>query len=885
MALQNSTLTTGGFTFDGSVSSHAFTFGGLSGSANISLNNGNAIALSVGQNNSSTTYSGTLSNNGSLNKIGTGTLTLTGSQSYTGGTTVSAGTLKIDASQGGALPATSGVTLAGGTLSVLGASSGTTAQTLASVNVTNTGSGLSVDGNTGSGTTLSVGSISSIGTGTGLSINTANNGVVSLPSLTVNGGSVTLGSGAKVGVGAVLTVSSGSLTVGTGANLSVPKATLGAGSTVNAQNGSLTISKQLNLPGGVSATLSGGTSFTAKGANLADSTTASSLAVSGGTLTLAAVSRGSQSFTTVGSTSWTAPAGVSSVSFLVVGGGGGGGSSQNWNWGAGGGGAGGVLINSSYSVTPNTAYTVTVGGGGNGGVNWWSMPGDTGGLSAFDTQSAGGGGGGGGYQQSGLPGGTGTVGGSGGGSGRDFGGSNNGTAGAAAGDGVSSFNNPGGVGFNWSWEAAGGGGGAGGAGNNGEGDQWSVSANCSNGGAGIASDITGVTTWYAAGGGGFTSQRIGLGGSGIGGNSGPAEGNGANGAANTGSGGGGSGQNTSGNGNGGKGADGIVVVSWATPLDLYLPKTSVVATSSSTLDLGNAAGNATLGGLSLTGGTTLTLQNSATLTLQGDASRPAIVANGSLGQSASIVSVAGGPSLTIASGDVSVDAGVTLTIQPGISSTSSITKVGDGVLQLAAAASSHTLQTLNSLVISGGTVDLTNHDLFVGGGAAELPGLLGKVTSSGTNPTLTSTTTIALLTGSEYLGLGKTQLDGKDVSGGDLVGVLAYAGDADLDGKIGADDYLALDVGYMFGLTGWSHGDFAQTGTITAADFAIIDNNYLNQSGSVAEGEIALHTQWFGAAYTDVLNGLNVPAAVPEPASLGLLGLGAVGLLRRKRVR
>ena len=51
---------------------------------------------------------------------------------------------------------------------------------------------------------------------------------------------------------------------------------------------------------------------------------------------------------------------LKTVEVLVVGGGGGGGT------GGGGGGAGGLLYSSSYSVTPGSAITVTVGNGGTG---------------------------------------------------------------------------------------------------------------------------------------------------------------------------------------------------------------------------------------------------------------------------------------------------------------------------------------------------------------------------------------------------------------------------------------------------------------------------------------------------------------------------------------
>jgi RHS repeat-associated protein len=98
-ALQGSTLDysyTGTFDF-GTLTSA--TMGGLTGSNSLSLRNSatpqQPVALTIGQDDASTTYSGVLSGSGSLIKAGTGTLTLTGNNTYTGSTTVSGGALQI----------------------------------------------------------------------------------------------------------------------------------------------------------------------------------------------------------------------------------------------------------------------------------------------------------------------------------------------------------------------------------------------------------------------------------------------------------------------------------------------------------------------------------------------------------------------------------------------------------------------------------------------------------------------------------------------------------------------------------------------------------------------------------------------------------------------
>jgi hypothetical protein len=72
-------------------------------------------------------------------------------------------------------------------------------------------------------------------------------------------------------------------------------------------------------------------------------------------------------FTDVGTTTWVAPAGVSSIEYLVVGGGGGG--ANGYDNAGGGGGGGGMVLTGTLTVVPGTSYTVTVGDGGLGGAN------------------------------------------------------------------------------------------------------------------------------------------------------------------------------------------------------------------------------------------------------------------------------------------------------------------------------------------------------------------------------------------------------------------------------------------------------------------------------------------------------------------------------------
>ena len=245
------------------------------------------------------------------------------------------------------------------------------------------------------------------------------------------------------------------------------------------------------------------------------------------------------SFTTTGTTSWTAPAGVTLVNYLVVGGGGGGGAFF------GGGGGGGGFLTGTLAVTPGTSYTVTVGGGGNG-ASAGGGTGSSGSPSVFGSITAFGGGAG-GSTQNGT---AGTSGGSGGGGGPTAGTGSQGSNGATGQLG----------------NGGGGGGGAGAPGN----QQPQVNYGGA-GGNGLQSSITSIATYYAGGGGGSGYNQGanswgagGLGGGGRGGETNNGS-NGVSGTANTGGGGGGGAYT---GGSGGSGGSGIVIITYATaPVD------------------------------------------------------------------------------------------------------------------------------------------------------------------------------------------------------------------------------------------------------------------------------------------------------------------------------
>ncbi|HZZ42626.1 MAG TPA: autotransporter-associated beta strand repeat-containing protein [Tepidisphaeraceae bacterium] len=118
-------------------------------------------------------------------------------------------------------------------------------------------------------------------------------------------------------------------------------------------------------------------------------------------------------------------------------------------------------------------------------------------------------------------------------------------------------------------------------------------------------------------------------------------------------------------------------------------------------------------------------------------------------------------------------------------------------------------------------------------------------------------------------------------NGSNVTVAYTWNGDANVDGKINADDYALLDRGYAKGLTGWSNGDFNYDGVVNSADYMLIDTAYGVQNGGLSPSFLASREEEFGQAYVTQLI-----AAVPEPTSMGLvLGMSALGVSRRRNRR
>ena len=96
-----------------------------------------------------------------------------------------------------------------------------------------------------------------------------------------------------------------------------------------------------------------------------------------------------------------------------------------------------------------------------------------------------------------------------------------------------------------------------------------------------------------------------------------------------------------------------------------------------------------------------------------------------------------------------------------------------------------------------------------------------------------------------------------------------YYGDATLDGKVNADDYAFTDAGFAGGANYWGLGDFNYDGVVDATDYAFLDAGFAGQGAPFAPS---------------LTGGGGKPAGVvPEPSALGMMLVGALGLLQRRR--
>ena len=120
------------------------------------------------------------------------------------------------------------------------------------------------------------------------------------------------------------------------------------------------------------------------------------------------------------------------------------------------------------------------------------------------------------------------------------------------------------------------------------------------------------------------------------------------------------------------------------------------------------------------------------------------------------------------------------------------------------------------------------------------------------------------------LGLVGGTFGGESVPGPAVLFRLTRFGDANLDGQVNLADFNRLAANFGASNSFWTRGDFNYDGNVNLSDFNLLAANF----GLSAAGPTVTPEDW-----------ARLGAAVPEPASVALVGAGAVALLARRRRR
>jgi autotransporter-associated beta strand protein len=290
-----------------------------------------------------------------------------------------------------------------------------------------------------------------------------------------------------------------------------------------------------------------------------------------------------------------------------------------------------------------------------------------------------------------------------------------------------------------------------------------------------------------------------------------------------------------------------------------------------------AADVQTVAGGGLTKTDTGTLVLSATDTYTG----PTLVKNGTL-----VLSGAGalpaGSNLSI--GTATTPATVMVALNQ---SGSPITVITAGSVSLSGATNAWTgkLDLNNGVaIIHSGSVAQMMNQISEGYAAGTWQGT-GGITSSMAAADTTHLTALGVMINDTGANSGNssgtalvTSMDGSPTSDGDILVKYTYFGDANLSGSVDGSDYSLIDNGYLNHLTGWYNGDFNYDGVVNGSDYTLIDNAYNTQGASLA-ASIA------GASAIATAQIATGDSSVPEPSTIGVIGLGLTGLLSRRASR
>jgi hypothetical protein len=146
-----------------------------------------------------------------------------------------------------------------------------------------------------------------------------------------------------------------------------------------------------------------------------------------------------------------------------------------------------------------------------------------------------------------------------------------------------------------------------------------------------------------------------------------------------------------------------------------------------------------------------------------------------------------------------------------------------------------------------------------------------------------------IIAGQIFTSSGGGAIGYADQGGGVTEVRFTLPGDANLDGAVDVADLGALATNYGLAVPDWSQGDFDYSGVVDVADLGLLATYYGDSLATgpaeMSFGDVATPLAAVASVGGATGGATQVAQTVPEPAALGLIGIGAVGLVARRRCR
>ena len=184
-----------------------------------------------------------------------------------------------------------------------------------------------------------------------------------------------------------------------------------------------------------------------------------------------------------------------------------------------------------------------------------------------------------------------------------------------------------------------------------------------------------------------------------------------------------------------------------------------------------------------------------------------------------------------------------------------------------------------------GTVNIENNELLInyGSGSDPISSIVQEIVSGYAGGGWTGTGIMSTNAQSNSKSYGIGYADSADAGNpanlatGTIEVLYTLLGDANLDGKVNGIDFNLMATNFNEAVTdGWDKGDFNYDGKVNGIDFDLLAVNFNQLASQTSEADVAA-LDAFAAA-----NGISL-SSVPEPATLGLLMVAGMGVLRRRR--